>query len=253
MAFLPAKTAVADVHPDAARAAAYALVARLFRAPLDQALLERITLDVPEAHAWSASGPAAFGRPDGSAAPWALGDPHEAPLGGEPPLAAAYRRLRAACRAVDEAAVREEFDGLFSGIGSGAVSLYGSQHRPATQIDRSRVDLRQDLSRLGLALRRSVHEPEDHVSVLCEVMRWLIVAAPRERPDAAVWQRQFFERHLWPWQARLADGLDRAPAANFYRVAGRFARALFEVEAEAFGLDGGHVSIPALESHHDHA
>lgn len=181
---------------DRLRADCYRVLARLFAAPPDAALL-------------------------GSLAAAASGNDAE--------LGAAWNELCALAARVgaDDTAVArlsEEYTGLFFGVGEPKVMLYGSWYQTGSLMDTPLARLRDDLARLGFEREPAVREPEDHFAALLEVMA-LLVAAGRAA------QGEFFRRHLASWQARLCTRLE-AESSEFYRAAARFARGFLDGEKE---------------------
>jgi TorA maturation chaperone TorD len=130
---------------DQARADVYALIARLFYAGPDSALLAAI------------AGADEFAGADETV-----------------PLAAAWRALGAAAAVVDAEAAREEYDSVFVGTGKAEITPYASHYLAQAMQERVLVRLRDSLSEMGLAKSQSAAEYEDHLSGLCEVMRHLI-------------------------------------------------------------------------------
>ncbi len=190
---------------DEGRAGLYALLARLWHAAPDAALLRSIA------------------AADGVVA----GDEQVA-------LAATWRALQAAAAPTGAAAVAQEYDAVFVGTGKSPVTLYLSHYIAAAAAERVLVALRDELSELGLERRRSRHEPEDHLAVLCEVMRHLITLGAT---DAALQrQRQFFTRYLSPAYNDLFEQIFTVEAAHFYQHVARFTRAFFEVERAALDI-----------------
>jgi len=183
-----------------ARAYHYALVSRLFFAPPDRSLAEHLGA------AETAAGNAALGR--------------------------ARQLLRQACQAADLEGVRSEYEELFIGTGKSPVALYTSYYAASRSPDRHLLSLRQRLVELGVARPDEVVETEDHISGVCDVMRWLI-----ESRQEIGEQREFFERFLAPAGGPLCDAIVGAPASNFYRAVAGFAAAFFRVEQAAFGME----------------
>ena len=153
---------VSAVHPvepqDRARADVYALIARLFYAAPDGALLDAIS---------------------GS------GDLDAAVAGAALPEAWGTLRRAAAEVSAEEASL--EYDDTFIGVGKPEVMLFGSYYLSGFLHEKPLVRVRSDLAALGFARRAGVGEPEDHIAALADVMRQLILdetRAPTER-DAA--------------------------------------------------------------------
>ena len=127
-----------------ARAELYGLLAGLWLAPPDAALLQQFKVAVTEAP-----------QPGGHLeAPW-----------GE---------LVAAMRATDLAAAAAEHQALFHAVGRPEVLAYASFHLSGFLNERPLALLRDDLARLGLTRDADGLETEDHIAFLFEVMRWLI-------------------------------------------------------------------------------
>jgi TorA maturation chaperone TorD len=182
---------------DAARARCYALIGALFFGPLQRDLGNDI-----------AQGPA----PDGDA-----------------PLARAWRALQDACRSANYDAARQEYDDLFIGVGQAPVTLYTAHYIAPHGPDRHLVRLREQLAAWGLARGALVGETEDHLSGVCDVMRWLI-----ESGRTADIQRHFFMEFVDPAREPLCNAITKV--ADFYRAPAAFAGAFLRVEREAFDL-----------------
>jgi TorA maturation chaperone TorD len=185
------------------RANLYALLARLFYAPPDRALLEAIA----RAQAIVAED-------------------------ANSPLAVAWRALADAAATADEEAVREEYEGVFVGTGKAEVTLYTSAYTARSSLENPLVEIREFLGRHGLVRRDKATEPEDHIAGLCETMRHLIAL---EGKDAE--QRRLFEAYVWPAAKPLCDAIARSPNTRFYKCVARLAQSYFGLEHTAFEMD----------------
>ncbi|MBP6666808.1 MAG: molecular chaperone TorD family protein [Ottowia sp.] len=158
----------------------------------------------------------------------------EAPVAGAF-LEEPFRQLVGAARACSDAAVADEFEALFGGVGKPEVWAYGSHYLSGFLNDKPLVRLRSDLAALGLGRDESRAETEDHIAYLCEVMRYLIAG-----DDVAVanltQQQRFFAAHLQPWVERLCEAIAAQPRAEFYRAVALFTHAFMNVEAQGFDL-----------------
>lgn len=153
------------------------------------------------------------------------------------PFCTAWRRLQQACRDADPAAVREEFDRLFVGVGRGLVLPYASFYLTGFLMEKPLARLREDLTRLNLAKQSAVGEPEDHLAAICDVMRFLILGSDEQLPADLDRQREFFDRYLKPWYARLCEDLQTAKTAVFfYFSAAALALAFFDLEVDSFDI-----------------
>jgi TorA maturation chaperone TorD len=198
---------------DLARAHCYALVSRLFYAPPDADLLN------------------ALGVESGAEAPEAAGVIQQADEALPNAYAAAFRALKEACRTADPMALRQEYDDLFIGAGKALVAPYTSGYSVPHAPDRHLLALRERLTALGLARRASTFELEDHVSAVCDVMRWLI-----ERGHPVDEQLRFFEDYVYSGVGAFCDAIGASKASAFYSAVARFARVFVAVENQAFDL-----------------
>ena len=196
----------AAIEPeDRARANLYGVVSRLYYAPADSNLIAELTR----------------GGQDGEGG---------AEAGG---LIAAWRELQDACRSAFPPVVRQEYDSLFIGVGKSEVSLYLSGFAEPLGPDRFLVRLRDQLAEWGLGRRQSVFEVEDHISGVCDVMRWLI-----ENGRSLGEQRGFFESFAYPGVVPFCVALQNAPSAGFYKQVAALTWSFFEVEKTAFEMSG---------------
>lgn len=197
--------ATADDSEELARAELYGLLASLWLAPPDEALLQQFKVAVTQAP-----------QPGGHL---------EAPWGA----------LVAAMRATTVADAAAEHEALFHGVGKPEVLAYGSHYLSGYLNDKPLARLRTDLAALGLTRDAERLETEDHIAFVLEVMRWLIAG-----DDIAVCnleqQRRFFRDHLQTWVGRLCDAVDAHPRADTWRAVAGVTRAFIEVETQAFDL-----------------
>jgi TorA maturation chaperone TorD len=194
-----------DDNEELARAEVYGVLARLWWAPPDAALLQQFAVAVTEAPQ-----PGAF-----------LEEP--------------WRALVGALRETTAEAAAGEYDTLFQGVGKPAVFLYGSYYQSGYLNETPLVALRHELAALGLARDTSLGETEDHIAFLCEVMRYLIAG-----DDVAVCnlerQRRFYRAHLQPWIEALCDAVQGQPEARVYAALAGFTRAFAQVESQALDM-----------------
>ncbi len=141
-------------------------------------------------------------------------------------MAAAWGSLKQAAARAETAAITEEYQELFIGIGRGELVPYGSWYVTGFLMEKPLAELRQDLKRFGFERQEDVHEPEDHAAALCETMS-LIVSNPQIEFSR---QREFFDKHLGSWMGRFFGDLTAARAASFYRAVGLLGERFLEVE-----------------------
>ena len=194
---------------DQARADLYGLLARLFYAPPDANLLAELRQSAPPPE-------------DGES----LTSEGEA-------LKRAWAELVEACGSAFPARIEEEHLQLLVGIGKAEVTPYLSAYLARNESDSPLSRLRGQLTEWGLARREETVEPEDHVSALCETMRWLIVG----RKATLEVQRYCFETYLYPGASRFCSAVSASDSAKFYRHSANLLSALLEVERKAFYIE----------------
>ena len=148
----------------------------------------------------------------------------------------AWRALQQAAAKIDAETVTDEFDAAFIGTGRQPVMLYGSFYEAGFLHEKPLAWLREDLKKMGFARLGDRHESEDHVSALCDVMRFLIEGDAATPPAALALQRDFFRRHIQPWYANLANAVVSANQTDFYKHAAQLLREFFVVEDTAFEM-----------------
>lgn len=195
---------------DQARAQLYGLVASLFYNAPDEQLLSALV------HAEGFSG----------------GDDERTEQGRA--LATAWHELSEACRSAFPVLLAHEHTELFAGPGRAEVTPYLMHYVMRYESETPLVGLRAQLAEWGIARRVGVTEPEDHVSALCETMRFLIAVQQRSLPD----QKLFFDRFVYRGAIAFCNAVSASDKARFYKSVAAFARAFFEVEREAFEIGG---------------
>ncbi len=187
---------------DQARANLYGLLARLFYAAPDAALLA------------------------------AIAQSEEMRAETESPVASAWKHLVEASAGAHAEAVREEFERVFAGTGKAEVTLYTGAYTGRSTLDNPLAALRGELADRGLARREQVYLPEDHVGALCETMRHLIAEQHADLQE----QQRFFERWIGPAAQPLCNAIEKSANTDFYKRVGRLAGNYFELERAAFDM-----------------
>jgi TorA maturation chaperone TorD len=156
-------------------------------------------------------------------------------LTGDPsPLGLTHIALAEAASETDATTAAREYFRLFVGVGRGEFLPYASYYLTGFVHERPLARVREDLARLGIARAGTVHEPEDHIAILCEIMAGL---AAGRFGDGLATQKHFFERHIEPWAGRFFADLEAVADAPFYARVGAVGRTFLEIEARAFDLD----------------
>jgi TorA maturation chaperone TorD len=148
----------------------------------------------------------------------------------------AWRALRQAAANADAEAVKDEFDTAFIGTGRQPVMLYGSFYLAGFLNEKPLAQLRDELTKLGLTRSGNRHETEDHISALCDVMRFLIVGDHDTPPAALDVQRDFFLRHIKSWNTQLCSAVIASTETHFYKHVAQFMLEFFAIESESFAF-----------------
>lgn len=183
------------------RAAAYGMLAALLRDVPDAALLDQVSqfVDVDEG-------------------------------GDEMALSMSLLGLAAKRRSIES--INDEYHALFIGIGRGELVPYGSFYLTGFLMEKPLGDLRDDLDRLGFEREVEVHEPEDHVAALCEVMAMLI-----QDGSSIDTQRGFFTTHINSWFQQFFTEMSAASNAVFYKAVSRFGSAFLDIEKRYLSVE----------------
>jgi TorA maturation chaperone TorD len=194
---------------ESARANVYGLIARLFYAPPDEQLISELILA-------------------------ANGDQSAEHTAEQSALADAWHGMVEACRTAFPAALRDEHTLLFVGTGRALVTPYLSHYVVRYQSDNPLVELRSLLDGWGMGRLDGVPEYEDHVSGVCEAMRFAIAVQQRPAED----QRTLFTRFLFPGALAFCSAVSASKEARFYVHVARFALAFLDIEKTAFEMMG---------------
>jgi len=176
------------------RAAAYGLLAALLRSSPDQERLRQV---------------AGFS---------------EVEQGGDE-MTLAMSLLGLAANRCTEQAIDDEYHALFIGLGRGELLPYGSFYLTGFLMEKPLGELRDDLDRLGYEREADVHEPEDHIAALCEVMMMLI-----QEGSSIEQQADFFTSHIDTWSQKFFNDMATADNAVFYKAVARFGSAFMDIE-----------------------
>jgi len=191
---------------DLARADLYGLIARLFHLPPDQALLDQIAASADQQDA-----------------------------SDEAPLAKAWMDLVEVAKNNPAKAWHDEFDLNFISVGKPNVVLNGSFYMAGHLNERPLVNIRRALEEFGLEASEEVTETEDHISALCEVMRYLIAGDDVEVSNLTN-QRVFFNEHIRPWYDDLCNAIEDIPEMHLYRPIAVLTREFLAIEVQSFDM-----------------
>ena len=146
-------------------------------------------------------------------------------------LALAMSMLGLSAKASNASAVDDEFHALFIGLGRGELMPYASWYLTGFLMEKPLSALRDELAILGFERSQDVHEPEDHVAALCEVMAMMI-----DENFTVHQQEKFFTTHMSDWFGHFFTDLSQAESAVFYRSVGRFGQAFSAFEKQYLNM-----------------
>lgn len=191
---------------DLARADLYGLIARFFQSPPDQVLLDQIA---------------------------ATADQQDANT--EAPLAKVWMDVVEAAKNNPAKAWQDEFDLNFISVGKPNIVLNGSFYMAGHLNEKPLVNIRRALEEFGLEAADEVTETEDHISALCEVMRYLIAGDNIEVSNLTN-QRVFFNEHIRPWYESLCDAIEGVPEMHLYHPIAALTREFLAIEGQGFDM-----------------
>ncbi|WP_198246208.1 TorD/DmsD family molecular chaperone [methane-oxidizing endosymbiont of Gigantopelta aegis] len=175
----------------------YQLIARLFRAAPDQALLKLISkLEVNT---------------------------------GYDNFSQALSTLISVAKTADIQQLDDDYHHLFIGLGRGELVPYLSWYQTGFLMEKPLASLRQQLKQLGIRRQPKNCEPEDHISAICEVMALLI-------QDQSEHQNVFFQNAIAPWFAHFFSDLKATTTGNFYPIVAELGLAFIALEARSLSI-----------------
>ena len=133
------------------------------------------------------------------------------------------------------AAAIREFNALFIGVGRGELLPYGSYYLTGFLHEKPLAELRSDMARYGIARASNVHEPEDNIASLMEMMAGMITGRFGS-PVGLAGQQAFYNRHIGPWAGHFFSDLEAARHSVLYAPVGTVGRLFMEIESEAFRM-----------------
>jgi TorA maturation chaperone TorD len=155
--------------------------------------------------------------------------------GNDTDLGRAITTFARVCSRTNPAAVAEEYHDLFIGLVRGELVPYGSYYLTGFLHEKPLAKLRTDMQRLGIVREEGVHEPEDHIASVCEMMAGFI-DGQLGSPLSLEQQKAFFETHINSWAPVFFRDLETAQASVLYSALGSVGRAFLAIEEGAFAM-----------------
>ena len=123
----------------------------------------------------------------------------------------------------------------FISVGRPNIVLNGSFYMAGHLNERPLVEIRRALEAFGLESAEEVTETEDHISALCEVMRYLIAGDDVEISNL-INQRVFFNEHIRPWYDEFCDAIEGIPEMHLYHPVAALTREFLAIEGQGFDM-----------------
>jgi TorA maturation chaperone TorD len=201
-------TEVGDVGlpEDLARADLYGLIARFFHLAPDQALLDQVAATADQQDAADTA-----------------------------PLAKAWMDVIEVAKNNPAKAWQSEFDLNFISVGKPNIIPNGSFYMAGHLNEKPLVNIRRALEGFGLESAEDVTETEDHISALCEVMRYLI-AGDDVGVSNLINQRVFFNDHIRPWYDDFCNAIEGIPEMHLYHPIAALTREFLAIEGQSFDM-----------------
>lgn len=198
----------AGLPEDLARADLYGLIARLFHQAPDQELLDQIAASIPEGQEVQAE---------------------------DAPLAKVWHTVVELAKSNPAKVWQDEFDLNFISVGRPNIILNGSFYMAGYLNERPLVEIRRALAAFGLESAEEISETEDHISAVCEVMRYLIAGDDVEVSNLTN-ERVFFNDHIRPWYEDLCAAIEDIPELRLYHSVAALTREFLDIESQSFDM-----------------
>ncbi|NQW69927.1 MAG: molecular chaperone TorD family protein [Betaproteobacteria bacterium] len=203
-------TEVGDIGlpEDLARADLYGLIARLFHQAPDQELLDQIAASMPEGQEVQAE---------------------------DAPLSKVWHTVVELAKTNSAKVWQDEFDLNFISVGRPKIILNGSFYMAGYLNERPLVEIRRTLNAFGLESAEEISETEDHISAVCEVMRYLIAGDDVEVSNLTN-EKAFFNDYIRPWYEDLCAAIDDVPEMRLYHSVAALTREFLDIESQSFDM-----------------
>lgn len=156
----------------------------------------------------------------------------ETDIDDEKDIVNAWSMLKLAAQGNNAELIADEYHVLFIGLGRGELVPFASWYLTGFLMEKPLAHLRQRLLELGFEQQENVHEPEDHVAALCEVMSQLILD---EETDFET-ERDFYDSFISNWMKRFFNDLQKTETSGFYRAVGQLGEAFLDIENRYFSM-----------------
>ena len=154
---------------------------------------------------------------------------------GNAPLAQVWLSVVEVAKNNSAKAWHDEFDLNFISVGRPNVILNGSFYMAGHLNEKPLIEIRRALDAFGLESAQEITETEDHISSLCEVMRYLIAGDDVEVSNLTN-QQIFFNAHIRPWYEQLCEAIEEIPEMHLYHPVAALTREFLDIEGHSFDM-----------------
>ena len=151
------------------------------------------------------------------------------------PIGKAIKILKKLASSLDLPSIRDEYVGIFIGVGRGEILPFASYYLTGFLKDKPLAKLRGDMQEIGIAVSSGI-DTEDHIATLFDIMAGLILGKFNRKFSIGE-QRDFFNKHLAPWVDLLMRDIEASKIAVFYAPVGTIGREFIEIERSSFKMD----------------
>ena len=111
------------------------------------------------------------------------------------PIGKSIKTLAKLASSLDLPTIRDEYVRIFIGVGRGELLPFASYYLTGFLKDKPLAKLRNDMTEIGIEIKKNVKEPEDHIASLFDMMSGLILGKFNIK-YSILEQRDFFNKHL---------------------------------------------------------
>lgn len=158
--------------------------------------------------------------------------------GNESELGEAISSLARVAKVTKPEAAEREFNTLFVGLSRGELLPYASYYLTGFLNEKPLAELRGEMSERQISRAEAVHEPEDNIAILMEMMGGMIYGRFGTVTGLEE-QKTFFNKHIAPWAGHFFADLESTKSSILYASVGTVGLTFMDIEQEAFRMGTG--------------
>ncbi len=156
--------------------------------------------------------------------------------GGDTEFGRAIKSLADAAQGTTADREDDAYHELFIGLTRGKLLPYGSYYLTGFLHEKPLARLRNTMAQLGIESDPDVKDPEDHIASVLDMMGGLIRGDFGQSMPVSQ-QRIFFQEHIQSWAPYFFRDLERIEDSELYAAIGSIGRVFLELEEAAFSMD----------------